>query len=289
MVTLSPHENVSDYASYVDGSEVDLERDYIIAHDIEGVLIANGEAYCQYVQGYLEKNDIDVKDVPFQEGVGPMVGALTEFDHKYKMNHFFGELGSHERIGEEYEDLADTPLAGLMPFHAKVDEMWEEDAERINRGEKPKYMRPCEDDIAEKIEGVEDAVEKHILPEVEEENVRMLLVTGRPEREEQMKTVLAYYGIEEGEHYDGFHIVSDAGEEDKMDKAYDLIIDDSPDRIEPENDGEEGPVVWGIAHPRNEVNEDGEVDRNKFVGPGISVPTLDDAETAAKETADVVG
>lgn len=240
MVEIAPGEDVQDIVGE------DLGGVFLVAQDIEGVLVANGAAYTDYYERYMRERDVDMPAAVAEPGLAGVIDHFTGLHDAYRPDHLFGDLGSDGTLADQFPDLADTPYSDLEPFHPAVDRFWREDAAAVKNGGERRHLAPTDPDVPASLESFRTEIREKT------ESHRFYLVTGRPRVEQEMKTVIADIGVEENVHYDGFFVVDDAGPEDKLDKSFHLYVDDSPDRAHGATGDD---IVFVHDHPRNDALE----------------------------------
>lgn len=246
----------------------DVEGAFLVAQDIEGVLVDIQGPYRAAYTEYMDRRGEPVpEDALAEPGIDRLVTHFTGLHDAYTADHFFGRLGEDGTLAEQYPALAGTPYDDFVPFHPTVDGLWEADAAALAAGDDRTHIHPTEPDLPGSLVAFRDAIGDRF------GDHRFYLVTGRPGVEDEMRTVLGDMGIEEGRHHDGLLIVPDSGPEDKLDKSFDMYIDDAPHRPV-EATGRD--VVLAYDHPRNDAMDG--YDRALSTGIG----TMADAPAATR-------
>lgn len=247
---------------------------YLVAHDIEGVLVDIQRPYRDYAVGFMADRDPGTDPAELRgPGIAPLVDHFASRHPAYEPDHLFGELGASGTVAEQYPGLADTPYADFVPFHARVDGFWRADAAAVASGGDRSHLDPTEADLPGSLRELRGVVEDRF------GETGFHLVTGRPGVQDEMRTVLADMGIAAGREYDALHVVPDDGPEDKLDKSFDMYVDDSPGR--PVNaTGDD--IVLAYDHPRNDAHRG--YDRARSVG----VPSIDAASHTVRWLADTL-
>ncbi|MCJ7479140.1 MAG: hypothetical protein MUP63_03090 [Candidatus Nanohaloarchaeota archaeon QJJ-7] len=190
-----------------------VSRDaFLIGQDVEGVLFDNTTPFIEFYNRVFGTG-FALSDVDDYE-LGEVGRDFEERRPGYRTEHLFN--GVPEELPE--------PEPGFEPFHPAVNRFWREDAERVKEGKKPEHLDPMEKGLPGSLKELKTAAEDCF------GEAHLYILTGRSGTEEEMKTLLEDTGIIEGEHYDGFHVVPDVGPEDKLDKDYNLYVDDAPHR-----------------------------------------------------------